>query len=251
MFDDARKRWWALYVLCSGVLMIVLDTTIVNVAAALDPRRPAASPRPRWSGWSTPTCSPSAASSLLGGRLGDLYGHRQPVPARAHPVHRRVDRPAASRTSQGIADRRARDAGPRRRGRHGGRAVAHHGSVHRDRPNARKPWASTASCAPAGGSIGVLLGGFLTTALNWHWIFLVNAADRRAACTFVLQAAAASTPGTASGAKLDVAGAITVTTLAHARRVRDRERPRGRLDARRRRVGHARRRAVALLIDVL
>ena len=26
----------------------------------------------------------------------------------------------------------------------------------------------------AGGSIGVLLGGFLTTALNWHWIFLVN-----------------------------------------------------------------------------
>jgi len=32
MFDDARKRWWALYVLCSGVLMIVLDTTIVNVA---------------------------------------------------------------------------------------------------------------------------------------------------------------------------------------------------------------------------
>jgi len=31
-FPDARKRWWALYVLCSGVLMIVLDTTIVNVA---------------------------------------------------------------------------------------------------------------------------------------------------------------------------------------------------------------------------
>ena len=26
----------------------------------------------------------------------------------------------------------------------------------------------------AGGSVGVLLGGFLTTALNWHWIFLVN-----------------------------------------------------------------------------
>ena len=25
MFDDARKRWWALYVLCSGVLMIVLN----------------------------------------------------------------------------------------------------------------------------------------------------------------------------------------------------------------------------------
>ena len=29
---DTRKRWWALYVLCAGVLMIVLDTTIVTVA---------------------------------------------------------------------------------------------------------------------------------------------------------------------------------------------------------------------------
>ena len=27
-----RRRWWALAVLCAGVLMIVLDTTIVNVA---------------------------------------------------------------------------------------------------------------------------------------------------------------------------------------------------------------------------
>lgn len=29
---DERKRWLALIVLCLGVLMIVLDTTIVNVA---------------------------------------------------------------------------------------------------------------------------------------------------------------------------------------------------------------------------
>ena len=30
--DDDRKRWLALYVLCTGVLMIVLDVTVVNVA---------------------------------------------------------------------------------------------------------------------------------------------------------------------------------------------------------------------------
>ena len=39
---EPLKRWWALYVLCSGVLMIVLDTTIVNVALP--------SARPPWSG---------------------------------------------------------------------------------------------------------------------------------------------------------------------------------------------------------
>ena len=29
---DDRRRWWALAVLCAGVLMIVTDTTLVNVA---------------------------------------------------------------------------------------------------------------------------------------------------------------------------------------------------------------------------
>lgn len=30
--SDDRSRWLALYVLCAGVLMIVLDATVVNVA---------------------------------------------------------------------------------------------------------------------------------------------------------------------------------------------------------------------------
>ena len=52
---DSRKRWWALMVLCLGVLMIVLDTTIVNVAC--HPYAPTCiSPKPRWSGSSTPIC---------------------------------------------------------------------------------------------------------------------------------------------------------------------------------------------------
>ena len=52
---DERKRWLALIVLCLGVLMIVLDTTIVNVALP-SIRRIWALPKPRWCGWSTPTC---------------------------------------------------------------------------------------------------------------------------------------------------------------------------------------------------
>ena len=48
-----KQRWWALMVLCLGVLMIVLDTTIVNVALP-SIAKTCNSPRPRWSGWSTP-----------------------------------------------------------------------------------------------------------------------------------------------------------------------------------------------------
>src|SRR5499426_1629537 len=73
---DARKRWWALYVLCAGVLMIVLDTTIVNVAL----------PSIREDLAFTETSLVWVVNAymltfggflLLGGRLGDLYGHRK------------------------------------------------------------------------------------------------------------------------------------------------------------------------------
>ncbi len=46
---DSRKRWLALYVLCAGVLMIVLDTTIVNVALP-SIRQDLGSPKRRWCG---------------------------------------------------------------------------------------------------------------------------------------------------------------------------------------------------------
>ena len=49
-----RARWTALVVLCMGMLMIVLDVTIVNVALP-SIQQSSASPRPGWPGWSTPT----------------------------------------------------------------------------------------------------------------------------------------------------------------------------------------------------
>jgi MFS family permease len=73
---DARKRWWALTVRCLGVLMIVLDTTIVNVAL----------PSFRTDLGFTETSLVWVVNAylltfggflLLGGRLGDLYGPRK------------------------------------------------------------------------------------------------------------------------------------------------------------------------------
>src|SRR5207253_2433749 len=64
-------------------------------------------------------------------------------------------------------------------------------------------------CA-AGGSVGLLLGGVLTSALNWHWIFLVNlpiGAVVYALCVGLLPQS--KVEGTHQ--KIDIAGAVTVT----------------------------------------
>src|ERR1044071_468036 len=73
---DSRRRWLALIVLCLGSLMIVLDTTIVNVAL----------PSIRASLGFSETSLAWVVNAylltfggflLLGGRLGDLFGHRR------------------------------------------------------------------------------------------------------------------------------------------------------------------------------
>jgi MFS family permease len=62
--------------------------------------------------------------------------------------------------------------------------------------------------AAGGGSIGVLLGGVLTAALDWHWIFLVNLPIGVLVVVLSLRLLPAGTRGKA---RLDVAGAVTVT----------------------------------------
>jgi len=64
-------------------------------------------------------------------------------------------------------------------------------------------------CA-AGGSIGVLLGGALTSALDWHWIFLVNLPIGVVVYALCLALLPDDRPGASEG-RLDVAGAVTVT----------------------------------------
>ena len=61
-----------------------------------------------------------------------------------------------------------------------------------------------------GGSVGVLLGGVLTDALSWHWIFLVNVPIGIAVYVLTLRLLPA-VPGRQGTGRLDVAGAVTVT----------------------------------------
>jgi MFS family permease len=61
-----------------------------------------------------------------------------------------------------------------------------------------------------GGSIGVLLGGVLTDALSWHWIFLVNVPIGALVYVLTLRLLPPSQPAETRG-RIDVAGAVTVT----------------------------------------
>src|SRR5579872_7041251 len=71
-----RRRWLALYVLCMGVLMIVLDTTIVNVALP-SIRADLAFTDAALSWVVNAYMLTFGGFLLLGGRLGDLVGHRR------------------------------------------------------------------------------------------------------------------------------------------------------------------------------
>ena len=203
-----RHRWFALGVLCLGVLMIVLDVTIVNVAL----------PTIRESlGFSESSLAwvvnayllTSGGFLLLGGRLGDLYGHR-----RLFLIGIALFTLAS--IACGLADSQLTLIAARAVQGLGGAivdAVALSLIVDLftgtgDRAKAMGVYGFVCS---GGGSIGALLGGFLTNAFDWHWIFLVNIPIGIAVVAMSLSLLPAS-PGHDGKRHLDVAGAITVTT---------------------------------------
>jgi EmrB/QacA subfamily drug resistance transporter len=208
MFEDSRRRWWALYVLCSGVLMIVLDTTIVNVAL----------PSIHEDLHFTETSLVWVVNAymltfggflLLGGRLGDLFGSRK-LFLLGLVFFTIASVGCGLATSQGmlIAARAIQGLG--------GAVVTAVAlslimSLFTDNAERAKAMGIYGFVCSAGGSIGVLLGGFLTTALNWHWIFLVNVPIG----LLVYLASAKLLPPDKPrecAVRLDFAGAITVTS---------------------------------------
>jgi EmrB/QacA subfamily drug resistance transporter len=202
-----RSRWLALIVLCMGVLMIVLDTTIVNVAL----------PSIRANLGYTETSLVWVVNAylltfggflLLGGRLGDLYGHRTvflcgitafTLASLACGLAHTREHLIVARAVQGL-----------------GGAVVNAVSLSlimtlftEEAERAKAMGVFGFVCA-GGGSIGVLLGGFLTSTLNWHWIFLVNlpiGVGVFALCLVLLPGG----PGQAANKHLDIGGAVTAT----------------------------------------
>ena len=207
---DARKRWLALYVLCAGVLMIVLDTTIVNVAL------PSIREDLGFSATSLVWVVNAYMLTfggflLLGGRLGDLFGHRRLFLAGIALF-------TLASLGCGLADSQAVLIGARAAQGLGGAVVSAVAlslimnlfTAEAERAKAMGVYGFV--CA-AGGSIGVLLGGLLTSALDWHWIFLVNLPIGVAVYALCRRLLPASDLRRGER-RLDVAGAVAVTSAA-------------------------------------
>jgi EmrB/QacA subfamily drug resistance transporter len=168
--SDAR-RWLALYVLCGGMLMIVLDATIVNVALPSIQEDLGFSQ----SGLAWVVNAYLIAFGgllLLAGRLGDLIGQRRVFLA-GLAVFTIASLICATAQSQGmlIGARFVQGAGG---------AIASAvilGMIVTMFPEPReqaKAIGVYGFVASGGASIGLLAGGVLTEAINWHWIFFIN-----------------------------------------------------------------------------
>ncbi|KAA1005343.1 DHA2 family efflux MFS transporter permease subunit [Paraburkholderia panacisoli] len=204
---DDRKRWLALIVLCMGVLMIVLDTTIVNVAL----------PSIRADLGFTETSLVWVINAymltfggflLLSGRLGDLFGHRR-LFLLGITIFTLASAACGLANSQGllITARAVQGLGGAVVSAVSLSLIMNLFTAPADRAKAMGIYGFVGG---GGGSIGVLLGGLLTSALSWHWIFLVNLPIGVAVCAGCVALLPAGKP-LADRARMDVAGAITVT----------------------------------------
>jgi EmrB/QacA subfamily drug resistance transporter len=204
---DNRTRWLALLVLCLGDLMIVLDTTIVNVA--LPSIREDLGFSETSLAWVVNAYLLTFGGFLLlGGRLGDLFGHR-----RLFLIG--ITLFTAASLACGLAGSQEFLVGARAVQGLGGAVVAVVAlslimNLFTEPAERAKAMGVIGFVAAGGGSIGVLLGGVLTNALDWHWIFLVNlpvGAAVFALCLVLLP----GSRGQVAPERLDVAGAVTVT----------------------------------------
>jgi EmrB/QacA subfamily drug resistance transporter len=171
MGAEDRRRWLALYVLCMGMLMIVLDATIVNVALPSIQQDLGFSQNDL--AWVVNAYLIAFGGLLLlAGRIGDLIGQRR-IFLFGLTTFTGASLLCAVAQSQGLL------IGARFVQGVGGALTSAVilGMIVTMFPEPReqaKAIGAYTFVAVAGGSIGLLVGGVLTETINWHWIFFVN-----------------------------------------------------------------------------
>jgi EmrB/QacA subfamily drug resistance transporter len=203
-----RSRWLALLVLCGGMLMIVLDATIVNVALPSIQRD---------LGFSQASLAwvvnayliPFGGLLLLAGRLGDLIGRK-----RVFMIGLALFTAAsvlcgasgsqwalmAARFIQGVGGAMTSTV-----------ILGMIVTMFPERREQARAIGVFSFTAAAGGSVGLLAGGVLTQAVNWHWIFFVNLPIGLVALVLALRLVEPD-PGIGLREGADVVGAVLVTS---------------------------------------
>ncbi len=205
--STTANRWLALYVLCAGVLMIVLDITIVNVAL------PSIQEDLGFSQSSLAWVVNAYLIAfggllLLAGRLGDLLGQRRvflfgvalfTLASLLCALAQSAGMLIAARFVQGVGGALT--------------SAVVLGIVVTMFPEPReqaKAIGVYSFVASAGGSIGLLAGGALTEAINWHWIFFVNV-PVGVVTALLARRLVEARPGIGFGAGADLPGAVVLT----------------------------------------
>jgi len=169
--EPDRTRWLALYVLCAGMLMIVLDATIVNVALpSIQDDLGFSQNNLAWV--INAYMIPFGGLLLLAGRMGDLLGQRRiflvglaifTTASLVCAISQNQEMLVGARFIQGIGGALASAV-----------ILGMIVTMFPEPAAQAKAIGVYGFVASAGGSIGLLLGGVLTDAISWHWIFLIN-----------------------------------------------------------------------------
>jgi EmrB/QacA subfamily drug resistance transporter len=205
--NDSRSRRLALYVLCTGMLMIVLDVTIVNVALpSIQDELNFSSSGLAWV--INAYLIAFGGLLLLAGRLGDMFGQRRifltglicfTVASVACGVAANPAMLVAARFVQGAGGALT--------------SAVILGLIVTMFPQPREQAQAIgvyAFVASAGGAVGLLAGGALTQWVSWHWIFFVNVPIGAATVAAALRLLPAA-DGVRVRAGADALGAVLIT----------------------------------------
>ncbi|MBS1679172.1 MAG: MFS transporter [Actinobacteria bacterium] len=203
---DHRRRWWILAILGLAQLMVVLDTTIVNIALPTAQSDLGFSDSARQ--WLVTAYALAFGSLLLiGGRIGDMFGRKRVIIAALAGF-------GGASFIGGLAPNFEVLVGARAlQGAFGAllapAALSLLTTTFTDPAERGKAFGIYGGIAVAGAAIGLLLGGILTEYLSWRWCLYVNIGI---AVPAIFGAVALLSAGQRrSGVRLDLPGTATAS----------------------------------------
>src|SRR3954469_22898475 len=206
--ETDRTRWLALYVLCAGVLMIVIDATIVNVALpSIQDDLGFSQSNLAWV--VNAYLIAFGGLLLLAGHIGDLIGQRRiflvglgvfTVASLLCATAQTQEWLIGARFVQGVGGALSSAV-----------VLGMIVTMFTEPREQAKALGVYGFVASAGGSIGLLAGGALTQAINWHWIFFINIPIGIATALLAIRLVE-DRPGIGLKAGADVPGAALLTS---------------------------------------